>query len=289
MKKALIALSIFCSGLLYAQVNVAVSIIPQQEFVKAIGGDKVKTMLMVLPGNEPHTYEPKPSQMKELSHANIYFLMGVEFEDAWIDRLKTQNPHLTFINSAKGIKRIPMVAHHHHDADHDADHNEDKEEGHLDPHIWTAPANIRIIAKNIYTTLISVDKKNASYYKKNFEAFNKKLDTIDKKIGTILKDVPKGTAFMVFHPAWGYFAKEYNLRQLPIEVAGKEPKPKELMQLIKIAKKEKVNAIFAEPEFSDKSAKIMAKELHLKVIKVSPLQKQWDKQLILMAKTIADK
>jgi len=287
MKKALTALLFFCSGLLYAQVNVAVSIIPQQEFVKEIGGDKVKTMLMVLPGNEPHTYEPKPSQMKELSHADIYFLMGVEFEDAWIERLKTQNPNLTFVNSAKGIERLPIVAHHHHEEEHDADH--DEEEGHLDPHIWTAPANIRIIAKNIYETLVSVDKENAPYYKKNFESFNQKLDTIDNKIVTILKSVPKGTAFMVFHPAWGYFAKEYNLRQLPIEVAGKEPKPKELMQLMKIAQEEKVNAIFAEPEFSDKSAKIMAKELHLKVIKVSPLQKQWDKQLLTMAQAIADK
>lgn len=288
MKKAFLVFVICFSSLLFAKVNVAVSIIPQQEFVKAIGGDKVTTLLMVEPGNSPHTYEPKASQMKELSKANIYFLIGVEFEKAWIQRFQTQNPNMKLVDSTKGIKKIPMQGHDEHEED--ADHEEhEHEHGSLDPHVWTSPTNIRIIGKNIYDALVRIDPTNKQYYKKNFDVFNAKLDKINNQIVTILKDVPKDSVFMVFHPAWGYFAKEYNLKQLPIEVSGKEPKPKELMNLMQTAKKEKVHAIFTQPEFSDKSAKIMAQELHLKVIKVSPLQKAWDKQLVKIAKSIANK
>lgn len=290
MKKAFLVFVICFSSLLFAKVNVAVSIIPQQEFVKAIGGDKVTTLLMVEPGNSPHTYEPKASQMKELSKANIYFLIGVEFEKAWIQRFQTQNPNMKLVDSTKGIKKIPMQGHdeHEEDADHE-EHEHEHEHGSLDPHVWTSPTNIRIIGKNIYDALVRIDPTNKQYYKKNFDVFNAKLDKINNQIVTILKDVPKDSVFMVFHPAWGYFAKEYNLKQLPIEVSGKEPKPKELMNLMQTAKKEKVHAIFTQPEFSDKSAKIMAQELHLKVIKVSPLQKAWDKQLVKIAKSIANK
>lgn len=288
MKKAFLVFVICFSSLLFAKVNVAVSIIPQQEFVKAIGGDKVTTLLMVEPGNSPHTYEPKASQMKELSKANIYFLIGVEFEKAWIQRFQTQNQNMQLVDSTKGIKKIPMQGHDEHEED--ADHEEhEHEHGSLDPHVWTSPTNIRIIGKNIYDALVRIDPTNKQYYKKNFDVFNAKLDKINNQIVTILKDVPKDSVFMVFHPAWGYFAKEYNLKQLPIEVSGKEPKPKELMNLMQTAKKEKVHAIFTQPEFSDKSAKIMAQELHLKVIKVSPLQKAWDKQLVKIAKSIANK
>lgn len=288
MKKAFLVFAICFSSLLFAKVNVAVSIIPQQEFVKAIGGDKVTTLLMVEPGNSPHMYEPKASQMKELSKANIYFLIGVEFEKAWIQRFQTQNPNMKLVDSTKGIKKIPMQGHDEHEED--ADHEEhEHEHGSLDPHVWTSPTNIRIIGKNIYDALVRIDPTNKQYYKKNFDVFNAKLDKINNQIVTILKDVPKDSVFMVFHPAWGYFAKEYNLKQLPIEVSGKEPKPKELMNLMQTAKKEKVHAIFTQPEFSDKSAKIMAQELHLKVIKVSPLQKAWDKQLVKIAKSIANK
>jgi zinc transport system substrate-binding protein len=288
MKKAFLVFAICFSSLLFAKVNVAVSIIPQQEFVKAIGGDKVTTLLMVEPGNSPHMYEPKASQMKELSKANIYFLIGVEFEKAWIQRFQTQNQNMQLVDSTKGIKKIPMQGHDEHEED--ADHEEhEHEHGSLDPHVWTSPTNIRIIGKNIYDALVRIDPTNKQYYKKNFDTFNAKLYKINNQIVTILKDVPKDSVFMVFHPAWGYFAKEYNLKQLPIEVSGKEPKPKELMNLMQTAKKEKVHAIFTQPEFSDKSAKIMAQELHLKVIKVSPLQKAWDKQLVKIAKSIANK
>jgi zinc transport system substrate-binding protein len=93
---------------------------------------------------------------------------------------------------------------------------------------------------------------------------------------------------MVFHPSWGYFDKEYNLTQLAIEVEGKEPKPKVLQKIIDEAKEQNVKAIFTQTEFSDKSAKAIANELKIKVLKETPLAKDWSENLIKMANAIAN-
>ena len=121
------------------------------------------------------------------------------------------------------------------------------------------------------------------------ELFLEELDTLDSDINTILEKTPKNSTFMVFHPSWGYFAKRYHLRQLPVEIEGKEPKMKALVKLMKQAQKEKVHAIFTQPEFSDKSAQIIARNLNIKVIKTSPLAKNWSENLKNLAKAIANR
>jgi zinc transport system substrate-binding protein len=245
-------------------------------FVKAIGGDKVDVTLMVLPGNSAHTYEPKPSQMTAVSKAQLYFAIDVEFEHTWLDKFKSLNATMKIIDSTKNIHKIHM-AHDDHDHDHEGD----------DPHVWTSPTNVGIIGQNIYEALVAHDASNKMYYKKNLDIFLalvKKTDIEIKKSLSALKD--KRT-FMVFHPSWGYFAKDYNLKQVAIEIEGKSPKPRELVSLIKEAEAQKVNAIFTQPEFSDSSAKIIANELHIPVIKVSPMAQNWSENLINISKNIA--
>ena len=125
--------------------------------------------------------------------------------------------------------------------------------------IWTAPSNVLIIAQDIYSALSSLDPENAAYYKKNLDTFIGTIEDTDKQIRRILSSVPEESSFMVFHPAWGYFAQSYHLHQMPVEIEGKEPKPKELMQLIKKAREEHVKAIFTQPEFSDATANIISR------------------------------
>jgi zinc transport system substrate-binding protein len=276
MKKITILILII-NTFLFAKINTIVSILPQKTFLQAIGGNKVDITIMVKPGNSPHTYEPKPSQMKAIAKADIYFSIGVEFERVWLDRFKNQNSKMKIINISKGIDKITIKKHSHKIEDH----GERK-----DPHIWTNPANVKILAKNIYDALISIDKINKNYYKDNLNKFLLHIENTDKKIKTILNQ--KHFNFMVFHPSWGYFAKEYNLTQIPIEIAGKNPKPKELKHLIEEAKKDKVTVIFTSPEFSDAIAKQMANELKIPVKKVSPLNLNWSQNLIDFAKDIAN-
>ena len=274
-----IFLVLFFISFAYAKVNIVVSVVPQKTFAKAIGGDRVAITTMVKPGNSPHTYEPKPSQMIKISKADIYFSIGVEFEKAWLNKFKNLNKNMKIYDTSKGIKKIPIKQYQNQEKNGDIS---------LDPHIWTSPKNVKIIAKNILNALIHVDFKNRSFYKKNYIKFIATIDKTDKKIRNILKTTPKKSKFMVFHPAWGYFAKEYGLIQIPIEVEGKKPKPRTLKHLLTEAKKDKIKAIFTSPEFSDKMAKQLAKELDINVIKVSPLNPQWSKNLINLAKAIAN-
>ncbi|TNF43371.1 MAG: zinc ABC transporter substrate-binding protein, partial [Epsilonproteobacteria bacterium] len=172
---------------------------------------------------------------------------------------------------------------------HDHGHAHADEATSEDPHIWTAPSNVKIIAKNIYNALAKEDPSNVDYYKRNLDIFLASIDETDRQIIDILSSVKEAEKFMVFHPSWGYFAKAYNLEQIAVEVEGKEPKPKELINLLKEAKKEKVKAIFTQPEFSDTTSKIIAKELQVPVVKVSPLAANWSENLIIIAKVIAGK
>jgi zinc transport system substrate-binding protein len=272
----------------YAKPIVLVSILPQHTFVQKIAQDKVDIHLMVKPGSSPHSYEPKPSQMVALSNADLYFSIGVEFENVWIDRFKAQNPTLPFVDISEGIQKIAIGTHHHHDAhDHADHHHHAHEEQSLDPHTWTAPKNVKIMAHNIYNTLAKLDPENKSFYKTNLDLFIAEIEATDAQIRSLLQDLPDQSTFLVFHPSWGYFAAEYNLEQVAVEVDGKSPKPKDIMRIIKEAKEENARVIFAQPEFSDKSAQIIAKESGIKVLKISPLNAQWSKNLITMAQALA--
>jgi zinc transport system substrate-binding protein len=292
LRRLLLSASLIIAPSLYAKINTIVSIVPQKNFVEAIGGELVNVSVMVLPGNSPHSYEPKPSQMKELNDAKLYFAIGVEFEHAWLKRFSNQNKNMQIIDTTKGIEKIAMAEHHHDEDEHDHkghqhdEHDHDEAES-KDPHVWTSLSNIRVIAKNTLDALVSADVSNKTIYEANYHAFMQKINNVDNTIREILKNTPKESKFMVFHPAFGYFANEYNLVQIAVEVEGKEPKPSALAELIKEAKEENIKAIFTQPEFSDKSAKIIADELKIKVIKVSPLNPKWDENLINLAKAIA--
>lgn len=298
MIKNKILLLLSLSGFLYANINAVVSILPQQAFLKAIGGDKVNISLMVRPGNSPHTYEPKSSQMKAISQADIYFSIDVEFEKVWLNKFSNINKNMKIVDISAGIEKIDMQKHSHHHGEHDneeskhnehEDEHEHKEEISKDPHVWLSPNNVKRIANNIYQALIQMDRKNTKYYEQNYKEFIEKIYDTNNQIKDILSNTPKHSKFMVFHPAWGYFARDYNLEQLAIEVEGKKPKPKTITYIIEEAKEEDVKAIFTAPEFSDKVAKMIANELNIKVIKISPLNPKWSENLIKLAKAIANK
>ena len=282
MKKLL--LIVLLSKLAFSQTNVVVSIAPLKTFVEKIGGEKINTSVMVQAGASPHNYEPKPSQMKEITKADIYFSIEVEFEKVWLTKFKNQNKNLIISDVVYDLNKT-SISDHHHDDGKICKHIHGK----LDPHIWVDPINVKHIVLNIYNSLKQIDSNNSDYYKKNLDSYLKELDALNHQIEEILKNTPKDTTFMVFHPAWGYFAQRYNLEQVSVEVEGKEPKMKALIQLMKKAKEEKVSAIFTQPEFSDKSANIIANYLKIKVIKASPLALNWAENLLSLANAIANK
>jgi zinc transport system substrate-binding protein len=259
------------SGRAADRLTVFVSIVPQKYFVQRIGRDLVDVQVMVQPGANPATYEPKPRQMAELSSAAIYFSIGVQFEDAWLPRIVAANSKMRMVATDLGIEKMSMAAHDHQDGLSISDH--DTHNG-LDPHIWLSPPLVRIQVQTILSALKSVDPAHGPVYERNFKQFITDLDKLDMELKAAFAD-QKGLRFMVFHPAWGYFANAYGLEQVPIEVEGKSPKPAQLKMLIQQARQRDIKVVFVQPQFSTKSAEIVAKEIGGQVAFADPLAEDW--------------
>jgi zinc transport system substrate-binding protein len=265
-------------------LDVTVSILPQEYFVDKIGGDRVEVNIMVEPGASPATYEPKPQQMKALSEAEAYVSIGVPFEKAWLEKIKSANPQMLVIDSAQGIERMEMVAHHHH-GEEEAEHDHGAET--LDPHIWLSPQLVKLQAENIYQGLVKIDPENEAEYQANLAQFLTEIDQLDRQIQQNLAGV-ENRQFIVFHPSWGYFARDYDLEQIPIEVGGQEPSAAELGEIVKEAQEENIKVIFAQPEFSTQSAETIAQEIGGQVLLITPLAPDWSNNLLQVSQTFAE-
>jgi zinc transport system substrate-binding protein len=260
-------------------VRVFVSIVPQKYFVKQIGKNMVDVQVMVQPGASPVTYEPKPRQMAELSRTKIYFAIGVPFENIWLKKIVASNAKMKVIHTDYGIKKIPMTVLHHHREEKghlSGEHRENHQTEHsgLDPHIWLSPPMVKIQAHTMMTALQEIDPSHRSAYEANYRQFVSRIDELNARLKTMFAD-KQGLRFMVFHPAWGYFARTYGLEQIPIEMEGKDPKPARLQELIEYARKKGIKVIFAQPQFSSKSAELVAKEIGGRVIFADPLAEDW--------------
>ncbi|MDT8381297.1 MAG: zinc ABC transporter substrate-binding protein [Brevefilum sp.] len=264
--------------------QVTVSILPQAYFVERIAGDLVDVNVMVGPGEEAHTYEPKPEQMKSLSQSQILFTIGLEYENVWVPRFEDINPSLEIIDSAEGIQRIPLSSDHARKDDEDHD-EEDLEEG-LDPHVWLSPDNGRIIAENTLNALSELAPQHAEEFQENFDNLVKDIEELDTRINAALSDLAE-QKFMVFHPAWGYFAKQYDLEEIAVQVGGQEPSASELAALIKLAEEENIRVIFVQPTFSTANAEAIAREINAQVAVVDPLAEDWLANLEAAAKAFA--
>lgn len=256
------------------QLAVFVSILPQKYFVQQIGGKRVSVQVMVNPGANPATYEPKPAQMTALAKTSLYFSIGVPFENVWLKKIAAANPGMRVIHTDHEILKLTMDTHHHFDG---RERSEDRKEGHQgiqDPHIWTSPPLVMIQARSILIALQTYDPSNSAFYESNYRRFINDLVDLDAEIRKILAD-KYGSSFLVFHPSWGYFARAYGLQQVAIEIEGKDPKPADLQYLISYARKKNIRAVFVQPQFSSKSAEIIARAIGARVLPADPLAADW--------------
>ena len=291
MKKIIFLFIVMFSFLNASTQELTVNILPQKYFVEKIVKDKFTINVMVKPGASPHNFEPKPSQMRSLVASKVYFLIGDATEKNWIEKFKQNAKNTLFVDTTIGFEKIEMAKHEHEEvAQHDHKKDEkDEEHDHsgLDPHIWLDPVLVKIQAKNIYEAMIKIDSANSDFYKTNYEEFIKELETLDSNIKTILAP-HKDKAFMVFHPSWGYFAKRYDLEQISIEIEGKEPKPNELVELIEESKKHDIKIVFVSPQFSQKSAQAISKNIGANVVAIDPLSDNWNENLQKVSNEIAN-
>ncbi len=246
--------------------DVFVSIVPQQYFVEKIAGEQVRVHVMVPPGGSPHTYEPKPGQMRTLAGAVAYFSIGVTFEDAWLDKIRSASPDMKMIHTDRGIKKREINEGHGHGHGH----------GHADPHIWLSPPLVMLQARNILEGLIMIDPDNRKEYQANYQTFIREIAELDVFLQNRLTP---GTRFMVYHPSWGYFADAYGLIQIPIEVEGKAPKARQMQEVIRHAREKNIDSILVQPQFSTRDAETIAREIDGKTMIADPLASNWAENL----------
>jgi zinc transport system substrate-binding protein len=266
------------------KMNITVSILPEKFFVERIGGEHVLVNVMVGLGDSPHTYEPKPEQMAALSRSALYFAIGVEFEGAWIDKFTSTNPQMKFVDLSEGIDKLPTASHQVEPAESETD---DHDEDELDPHIWTSPEIAKTIARRIADELSVIDAQNADDYQSNLEELLAQIEQLQSDIQDDLREI-KSRKFLVFHPAWGYFAQEFNLEEIAIEVGGTEPSASELSAIIKTALSENIRVVFAQPEFSTQVADYIASEINGEVVLITPLAENWLENMRKVAQTLKE-
>jgi zinc transport system substrate-binding protein len=265
-------------------VRAFVTIVPQVDFVRRIGQDRVRVDLLVGPGQSEHTYEPTPRQMTDLAQARVYFSIGVPCEKSLLPRIADVNPGLMIVDTSADVpfrKGRTCCAAHPHDAEHD----EHDDESVRDPHIWLDPRLVKIQARHIRDALGRIDPGGMDSYQRNCAEFEAQLDKLHTELSAQLAPY-KGDEFIVFHPAYGYFADAYSLRQIAVEEEGKEPSVKQLAGLIDLAARKGIKVIFVQPQFATAGAATIATAVHGRTMQLDAMTVDYLRDIRVIAERL---
>ena len=239
--------------------EVAVSVLPLASIVEAIGGDHVEVTVMVPPGTSPATYEPTPRQMAGLASSVLYVSMGLPRERNWLSQLRAIHPDLPVLELPAIVETRPIDG-HGHGSEHERP----------DPHIWLGPKQLRTTARAIRDALTRIAPRLAPDFAANAREWLARLGAADEIASERLRP-HAGRAFLVFHPAFGYLADAYGLRQIPIEQRGMTPGPRMIAAAIEAARAEDIRVVFVQAQFSEDSARTIAAEIGGRVVRLDPL------------------
>lgn len=250
-----------------------VSVPPHAFIAEKIGGDKVSVTTMINGGQDPHTFEPSPRQVVALGRAAIYFTAGLDFERRLLRKIAGVNKHLSIIETTadielKEIKAEDTDTDHGHEHGHDHGHDEHE----LDPHVWLSPTLLLVQAENIANGLARIDPDHGHEYHQRLNEFKKEATKLKNRLQQQLAPY-RGRAFFVFHPAFGYFGRDFGLQQVAVETGGSSPSPRQLSKLIAKARSQKVKVIFTQPQFDQRSAHVVASAIGGAVMPMDPMGK----------------
>ena len=267
--------------------GVVVTIEPQRYFAEMIAGDKFDVYAVVPAGQSPETYDPAPREMIRIARSVAYLQIGqIGFEQAWIETIKKNNPHLKFFDLSSGVDWIGEEdTHDEEETTHDHDHDHHHHHGGIDPHIWSATVPAKIIAQNTLLAFLALDSENKMFYQDNYQRLIEEIDETSQQLHAMLDTLTCRT-FVIYHPALTYFANEFGLKQLSIETDGKEPSVASMKALIDEAKRTQVRVVFVQQEFDRKHAEQIAAEIGARVVVINPLDRDWKKQMNSLAKEL---
>lgn len=307
--------------------SIVVGIAPLKYMVSSIAGQRAMVSVVLPGGGDPHTYEPSAIQMGIISDADAYFSIRQPFEEVLLPKLKDAAPKMMIVDISANVERMPPADVLEIKADpppspppanatmmggvtdlmdnatgpapeegHGAptgeaaagQEHDDHDHGEPDPHIWLSPANMKIMAKAVLDELVIMLPAYGPEFTANYKQFIADVNALDTTIREVLDPLPaEQRAFLSFHPSWGYFARDYNLTQIAVEVQGYEPSPQVFAKVIDAAKARHVRTILLEMQFSTSLVRTLAEELNANVVAISALTVAWRDNLITLAQVLA--
>ena len=280
---AVIAVLCGCSGEQRGdngKVNVVCGLPPVAFIAHEVGGKNVSVRSMLPVGRSPHDYAPRPADIRDAGRAALFFTTGMNFEKSAVRAMPEQ---VKVIDVTTGIRR------RHFDdgqgcCDGHGDAHDHSSEA-LDPHVWLSPVMAEYIADSVRDALIAVDPGHAEEYRNNCSALKKRLKDIHAE--NLRRLAPfAGRDFLVYHPAFGYFADTYKLRQHPLEINGREMTAVQLANVIAKAKKEKIKVVFVQPQFNPRTANELARRIGGAAVPLDPLAYDLEGNFKLMTDAI---
>lgn len=263
--------------------TVIVSVAPYKNFVEQIAKETVNVHLMVPAGASSHTFEPTPKQMLNASCADIWFQIGEEFEPRASKALQSYNKNMVFINLREGIDLITSEEgdnNHCHCCHH-------AHAGCVDPHFWLSPKETIVQVAIIKDALSARYPQHAQLYNDNAKILTEKLKNLDAELSKILTPI-KGKTILVSHPAYGYFCRDYGLKQLSVEFEGKDPTPKQLTNILSTARKEGIKKVFIQMQYNNKGAKLIASEIGATIVVLDPYAENYFDSMLEIARSFAN-
>jgi zinc transport system substrate-binding protein len=242
----------------FGKVKIITTLFPLYDMAKNIGADKADVSMLVPPGVEPHTFEPKPSDIIKINEADCFIYTG-RFMEPWAEDIikGVTNKKLIVVDVSKGTKMISAVF-----------PDKDEPRGALDPHIWLDFDNAKIMVKNIAEAFEAKDPADKAFFKQKADDYNKKLSELDASFRSALGTCKSREIVYGGHYAFGYLAKRYGLRYLAAQGVSPdaEPTAKDLVRLVDQLKKDDIHYVFYEELSSPKIAETIARETHAKML-----------------------
>ncbi len=260
---------------LSAAWTVHASVPPIAALAAEVGGAHVQTFSLLRPGDNPVTFAPTPRQLLALADSDLYLRAGLPFERTWMTRLRQVNSRMRVVDVREGVAATPL--HHAHGA-------------HVqrpDPHLWSDPLAAIHIADNIRRVLSELDPAHADDYRRGFEATQRRLQRLDRWIRARLRQ-RHADSFLVYHPAWGYFARRYGLNQLAIEHEGKQGGARWLTGLIERARRKGIRVVLIQPQFDHRQAEQIARAIGARLVTIDPLAADQQSELRRLVEALTE-
>ncbi len=260
---------------LSAAWTVHASVPPIAALAAEVGGAHVQTFSLLRPGDNPVTFAPTPRQLLALADSDLYLRAGLPFERTWMTRLRQVNSRMRVVDVREGVAATPL--HHAHGT-------------HVqmpDPHLWSDPLAAIHIADNIRRALSELDPAHADDYRRGFEATQRRLQRLDRWIRARLHR-RHADSFLVYHPAWGYFAHRYGLNQLAIEHEGKQGGARWLTSLIEQARREGIRVVLIQPQFDHRQAEQIARAIGARLVTIDPLAADQQSELRRLVEALTE-